>query len=132
MHDTPQKSLFKHPVRAFSHGCMRVHEPMKLAQHLLAAEGKWDQQKIDKIFASGREQGVKLDKPLDVFIEYYTVRVDDDGSVHFLADIYKHVRRETHPHEAFDQRCTPKAKETLARPSDDGGLGQMGGFSAGP
>lgn len=133
MHDTPQKSLFKYPVRAFSHGCMRVHEPMKLAQHLLTAEGKWDPAKIDKIFATSKEQGVKLDKPLDVFIEYHTVRVDDDGAVHFLADIYKHVRRETHPHEKFDQRCTPKPKEVFARPTDppadDGGLDQLGGFA---
>jgi murein L,D-transpeptidase YcbB/YkuD len=132
MHDTPQKSLFKYPVRAFSHGCMRVHEPMKFAEHLLTADGKWDAAKVDRIFASSKEQGIKLDTPLDVFVEYHTVRVADDGGVHFLADVYKLVRRDTHPNEKFDQRCTPKAKEVFARPTDtdDGGLDQLGGFSS--
>jgi murein L,D-transpeptidase YcbB/YkuD len=138
MHDTAQKSLFKYPVRAFSHGCMRVHEPMKLAEHLLSAEGKWDQAKISKIYESSKEHGVRLENPLDVFIEYNTTRVDEEGNVHFLADVYKFVRRETHPNEKYDQKCTPEPTVTYTRPgeadpaADDGGMGVVGGFGTGP
>ena len=37
LHDTPDKNLFSKEIRAFSHGCVRVHEPFKLAYELLSS-----------------------------------------------------------------------------------------------
>ncbi len=90
LHDTNEKFYFDYPIRAFSHGCMRVHEPFVLAEYLLKREGKWDEevgfeQWLDK---EGGEVWLKLEEPLPVHIEYVVVRVDDHGRPHFLADVY--------------------------------------------
>lgn len=90
LHDTNQKGFFRYPIRAFSHGCVRVFEPMKLARFLLEREGKLDEKKIAKwTEPGGGEIWIKLDKPLAVHIEYVVVRVDDRGRTHFLADVYR-------------------------------------------
>ena len=121
LHDTPKKSLFKYPERAFSHGCMRVERPMELAEYILEQEGKWDPDVIDTYFGQdqwGYEKGQKtinLDTPIDVFVEYYTVRVDDQGRVNFLADKYGHVRQMTNPNAKAEQACEPEV-ETESKP----------------
>jgi murein L,D-transpeptidase YcbB/YkuD len=107
MHDTPKTQFFEYPVRAFSHGCIRVDEPMQLAEMLLEAEGKWDDKTIRKYLKERGETQVPLDNPIDVFIEYYTVRVDEFGRAHFLADIYKYVRDVIKPPLAHELRCDP-------------------------
>ena len=84
LHDTNQRDLFDKVVRSFSHGCMRVHEPMKLAELLLTREGKWDPSIVD----SRKFTPVTLDSPIPIYVEYYVVRVDDDGRVHFNLDLY--------------------------------------------
>lgn len=84
LHDTNQRKLFDRPTRAYSHGCMRVHEPLKLAELLLTREGKWD----PSIVESRTFTPVNFDSPIPIFVEYYVVRVDDDGRVHFNLDVY--------------------------------------------
>jgi murein L,D-transpeptidase YcbB/YkuD len=85
LHDTPSKKLFKQPVRAFSHGCMRVENPMELAEKILGLEGRW-QSRFK--FPRPEEEAVTLRDPLQVVVEYYTVRVDDEGWTHFNTDVY--------------------------------------------
>ena len=84
LHDTNQRDLFKRATRAYSHGCMRVHEPLELAELLLSREGKWD----PGIVESRRFTPVNFDNPIPIYIEYYVVRVDDEGGVHFNLDVY--------------------------------------------
>lgn len=89
LHDTNQKGFFSYPIRAFSHGCMRVEDPMKLAEYMLRRDGKWQDNAIKNwTKPGGGEVWVKLNKPLAVHVEYVVVRVDDEGHAHFLADIY--------------------------------------------
>ena len=90
LHDTNQKGFFRYPIRAFSHGCMRVHQPMELAEFMLKREGKWDEKRgVARWMQGGGETWIKLDEPLPVHIEYVVARVDDEGHVHFLADVYR-------------------------------------------
>lgn len=84
LHDTNQRKLFDRPTRAYSHGCMRVHEPLKLAELLLTREGKWD----PALVSSNAFTPINLDNPIPIYVEYYVVRVDDDGRVHFNLDLY--------------------------------------------
>src|SRR5690606_1799144 len=65
LHDTPSKSLFGRDRRAFSHGCIRVQEPRKLAETILAPDG-WNADKIAGSIATTRNNGVKLKHRLDV------------------------------------------------------------------
>lgn len=87
-HDTPAKGLFQYPKRTFSHGCIRLAEPAKLAEYLLKSSPGWDADKIKKAMNSGKEQSVKLPKPVAVTIAYYTAWVDDAGLLQLRQDIY--------------------------------------------
>lgn len=87
IHDTPSKSLFKKASRVFSHGCVRVQDPLKLAEVLLGPEGT-NRSSIDSIVNRGKRRVVKLKTPIPVHISYLTAWVNKDGSVHFRRDVY--------------------------------------------
>jgi murein L,D-transpeptidase YcbB/YkuD len=89
LHDSPAKSLFNEDVRAFSHGCIRVEQPKKLAVYLLRKDPKWTEEKIDRAMKSGKEQYVTLQNPVPVFIAYLTAWVDREGKLNVRKDIYK-------------------------------------------
>lgn len=92
-HDTPSKSLFARDRRAFSHGCIRLSDPYKMAQYLLRNEPEWTPERINAAMNSGDEKYVKLDKPVPVVITYYTAWVDENGLLNFREDIYKHDQK---------------------------------------
>ena len=89
MHDSPAKSLFNESSRAFSHGCIRLAEPKKMAMYLLRNYPEWTEDKIDLAMNSGREKTVSLKNPLPVYIGYFTCWVDKHGKLNFRNDVYK-------------------------------------------
>ena len=89
-HDTNAKSLFNKDKRAYSHGCIRLAEPEKMAQYLLRNQPEWTPDRIEEAMNSGTEKYVKLKDPVPVFITYYTAWVDDAGQLNFREDIYDH------------------------------------------
>jgi murein L,D-transpeptidase YcbB/YkuD len=93
LHDTPSHELFSQTKRGFSHGCIRLEEPQKLAEYLLKDHPDWDKQKIEAAMNSGEEQFVKLQNKLPVYILYFTSWVDDKGNINFRDDIYAHDAR---------------------------------------
>ena len=90
MHDTPAKALFNEANRSFSHGCIRLEEPFRLALFLLRDDSTWTAEKINSIVTGGRETFIKLKKKVPVFIAYFTCWVDEDGKLNFREDIYGH------------------------------------------
>ncbi len=92
MHDTPTKHLFKQNVRAFSHGCMRVRNPVRLAELVLANEG-WTPRRIGQAIATGENQHVPLKRKIPVHVTYFTAEVSEDGTLKFHNDIYGHDPR---------------------------------------
>jgi len=88
LHDTPSKSLFNEDKRAFSHGCIRVSEPQKLAAFLLEDYPEWTTDKMIAAMNSKKEQYVTLKKTVPVYIVYLTAFVDDRGKLNFRDDIY--------------------------------------------
>ncbi|HUM45549.1 MAG TPA: L,D-transpeptidase family protein [Chitinophagales bacterium] len=93
LHDTPAKSLFNEPSRAFSHGCIRVGEPKRLAEYLLRNDSLWTPDKIAPAMNSNKETTVTLKTPVPVFIGYFTAWVDRKGQLNFRNDIYGHDAR---------------------------------------
>jgi murein L,D-transpeptidase YcbB/YkuD len=89
-HDTPSKSLFAKDKRAFSHGCIRLSDPVRMANYLLRDQPEWNSAKIEKAMNSGEEKYVKLKNPVPVLIAYYTAWVDEEGQLNFREDIYGH------------------------------------------
>lgn len=89
LHDSPAKSLFGAQSRAFSHGCIRLAEPKKLAVYLLKDDPLWNETKIQQAMTSGKEKYVTLKNPVPVYIGYMTAWVDNEGRLNFRNDIYK-------------------------------------------
>lgn len=93
LHDTPAKALFDRNDRAFSHGCVRVSEPVKLAAYLLRGQSEWTDQRIDEAMHSGEEKYVTLKTKMPVYITYFTSWVDPQGRLNFRKDIYDNDAR---------------------------------------
>ena len=90
LHDTPHDELFSQSSRSFSHGCVRLSEPIKLATYLLRNNPGWEQQTIVDSIATRREKYVTLKEKLPVYLVYFTAWADADGHPHFRDDIYGH------------------------------------------
>lgn len=93
LHDTPSKTLFKQTKRAFSHGCIRISEPVHLAEWLLRADSTWTSERIFSAMHSGKEKYVTLKQSVPVFIGYFTAWVDAEGRLNFRDDIYGHDKK---------------------------------------
>lgn len=93
LHDTPAKSYFNEPSRAFSHGCIRVSQPFELAEYLLRNDSSWNHEAINKAMHAGKEKWVSLKEHVPVFITYFTSWVDKYGRLQFRRDIYGHDQR---------------------------------------
>jgi murein L,D-transpeptidase YcbB/YkuD len=108
LHDTPSKSLFNADVRAFSHGCVRVRNPMRFAEVIFAETGGWAPAKVASLARGKPENQVPVPGKIGVHITYFTVTVDDDGTVHRYRDIYGHEAR---LHGALDGRLSQVARK---------------------
>ena len=84
LHDTPSKHLFKRSSRAFSHGCVRVKNPLKFAENILG----WNRSRIDSKIATGKNGSIRLKKKIPVYITYFTAWADQNGDVSYFGDIY--------------------------------------------
>lgn len=87
MHDTPSRELFARSDRTFSSGCIRLENPLELAELLLRESGEWDRAAIDRVLADGRSRTITLPRPLTVLLTYATV-VPEDGELYLLPDVY--------------------------------------------
>jgi murein L,D-transpeptidase YcbB/YkuD len=94
-HDTPSKSLFSQDKRAYSHGCIRLSDPVKMANYVLRNQPEWTPDKIDEAMNSGEQKFVKVKDPIPVVITYYTAWVDENGQLNFREDIYGHDQKLT-------------------------------------
>jgi len=87
MHDTNEKKLFRRPVRAFSHGCIRLQNPQKMLEFV--SENFLDKpyESVKALLKKGDNASLSLLERVPVYVRYYTVWVNKDG-VNFRNDIY--------------------------------------------
>jgi L,D-transpeptidase YcbB len=88
LHDTPTDSLFARASRSFSHGCVRLEQPEKLAEYVLGDQPEWTSERISEAMHAGEEKIVKLKKAIPVYLGYWTARVTPDRQVQFRKDVY--------------------------------------------
>jgi L,D-transpeptidase YcbB len=93
LHGTPQQELFARTRRDFSHGCIRVEDPTRLAEWVLARQGEWPRDRIVRAMAGERPTRVMLPKYLPVILYYATAVANPDGTLGFFDDIYRHDER---------------------------------------
>ena len=89
-HDTPDKNLFAHDKRAYSHGCMRVENPLKYGEVLLSLtlpNEHYTADRLQKMFG-GSEININFPHFLPVHITYQTAFVDDEGKLQVRDDVY--------------------------------------------
>ena len=138
-HDTPDKNLFSKDVRAYSHGCMRVENPVRYAEVLLSItqpKENYSQDRIRSMFGPG-ELNINFPQPLPVHITYQTAFVDGDGQLQIRDDVYGHdarliaIMRGSERRIADQPIARPKtviSREELRMPN---GM-YYGGFGGGP
>jgi len=90
LHDTPSRSLFSRNRRDFSHGCVRLGDPMAMARYVLGSQPVWTDSKITEAMNAGVEQYVRVTRPIPVLIVYQTAVAEPDGSLRFYNDVYGH------------------------------------------
>ena len=94
MHDTPTKHLFERPSRPFSHGCVRVRNPQRLAELVLEADKGWTADQVAALVAGPAvETPVPLDTKIPVHLVYFPEVVDDAGEAQRFKDVYGHEER---------------------------------------
>ena len=104
LHDTPADSLFARASRSFSHGCVRVEQPLALAEYVLRDQPEWNRERIQQAMEAGEERTVKLRAALPVYLGYWTARASSDGLMQFRKDVY-----------GVDSRLTVLLAERLGR-----------------
>ena len=93
LHDTPKRELFDADERAFSHGCIRVEDPLSLAEVVLDGQTSgWTEERIESK-VGGAERTVFLPHPLPIHIEYFTEFIDEFGEPRERPDVYGLTRR---------------------------------------
>jgi L,D-transpeptidase YcbB len=95
LHSTPAHQLFKESVRAFSHGCIRIADPLSLATLVLRdAPGDWTGEKIQAAMnGTAASQRINLTQPINVLILYATALATEGGPVLFFEDLYGYDRK---------------------------------------
>jgi murein L,D-transpeptidase YcbB/YkuD len=92
LHDTPAQSLFERVERDFSHGCVRLDDPMRLAQYVLRDQPEWTDDRIAAAMQAGTERSVALKQPLPIYLVYFTAW-ENDGALQTVPDVYGIDRR---------------------------------------
>ncbi|CAG9174701.1 L,D-transpeptidase family protein [Cupriavidus pinatubonensis] len=123
LHHTPTPQLFKRDRRDFSHGCIRVEEPVALAKFVLQDMPGWTEERIRQAMTKGQSNTVALQQPLPVVLAYGTAIARADGRVYFLPDIYgqdklldQALREKTARRPASVPASAPAAPATPATP----------------
>ena len=88
LHDTPHQALFASTPRAFSSGCVRVEHALDLARLLLNEPAQWNAEALRAAADAGVTRSVPLDSPVLLQMIYWTIRVQQDGRVDLVADVY--------------------------------------------
>ena len=108
LHSTPARSLFAESRRDFSHGCIRVSDPVGLAQYVLRDSPEWTREKILAAMNGTGPLTVTLKKHIRVFIVYGTAIATERGNILFFDDIYGHDERLEQALQARRVRSTPE------------------------
>lgn len=89
LHDTPSRYLFAKEERAFSHGCIRVQNPLDFAEFLLSKQDTaWTKDSIDTVIDSAQTMSVRLQKSIPIYLMYWTAGENKNGEIFFVPDVY--------------------------------------------
>ncbi len=110
MHDTPDRHLFNSRERTFSHGCIRVRNPVRLAEIVMRETASWQPEQVASNLDRRAEENNRVDLPVAIPVHntYFTVVANEDGSFTTHKDMYAHDKR-------IAQALDGKSLEMIAR-----------------
>ena len=88
LHDTPARPLFDEAQRDFSHGCIRIQQPIELAVYLLRQDPRWNRDALLGALDEAVDRTVPLPEPMPIHLLYWTAWADEDGTIQFRRDIH--------------------------------------------
>lgn len=94
LHDTSAKRLFLEEKRSFSSGCIRLEQPRKLADALLAYSNRLTEGDVSPIFNRSKTETIQLAKPVRLFTTYWTAWQDSNGTLHYRDDVYRRDKQD--------------------------------------
>ena len=90
LHDTPSKYYFGREIRAYSHGCVRVHKALDLAEYILKSDdNKYTIDSIKGYIEKQKEKTIILNSKIPIYLYYFTTSADSNGKITFYKDIYR-------------------------------------------
>jgi murein L,D-transpeptidase YcbB/YkuD len=110
LHDTPSHAAFERPQRAYSHGCVRVEDPVALAEYVLRDQPDWTRARIVSAMETRDESVATLPDPIPVHLGYWTTWVEGDGTLTFTDDPYGLDER----HDRALRRAAPSTRVARA------------------
>ncbi len=125
LHGTPSQELFRRPRRDFSHGCIRVEDPVRLAAWVLRDLPGWTEERVAEATKGDASLRVDLPRPIPVLVLYGTALVGEDGEVRFFEDIYGHdavLARALARRRTADAPSSPAADATRVHVDEVGTL----------
>jgi len=138
-HDTPDKYLFAKEERAYSHGCMRVQNPLTYGEKILSLvlpNEHYTEARLEKMFG-GSEININFPKNIWVHLTYQTAFVDEDGKLQLRKDVYGRDARMFAILKGSERKVADIAVEQKANSSSKpvrAPIGMYGGssYSSGP
>ncbi len=88
LHDTPARPLFEETQRDFSHGCIRIQQPIELAVYLLRQDSRWNRDALLRSLDGAVDRSIPLPEPIPIHLLYWTAWADRDGTIQFRRDIH--------------------------------------------
>jgi len=111
LHDTPSKRLFERTQRAFSSGCIRVEQPLALAEILLDDSEQWNAAAVKAAVESEETRTVSFKRKIPVMLLYWTAQMSEDGTMQFRRDLYGRDARMVKALAAPFQFVPPERKQ---------------------
>ena len=93
VHDTSTRWLFTEGSRNFSHGCIRLQNPLDFAEKAFDGKGGFNKERVRKVIDDGQQAHYTFPEPITLYVTYRTVTVDADGTPIFRDDVYGRDRR---------------------------------------
>jgi len=93
MHDTASRWLFTEGSRNFSHGCIRLQNPLDFVEKAFAGKSGFDKERVRQVIAAGQQAHYSFPEPITLYVTYRTVTIDSDGAAIFRDDVYGRDRR---------------------------------------
>ncbi len=93
MHDTATRWMFSEGSRNFSHGCIRLQNPLDFVEKVYGGRGGFDKDKVQAVINAGQQAGYSFPESVKLYVTYRTVSVAADGSPVFRDDVYGRDRR---------------------------------------